>query len=774
MNEALAAWFTRHRFWLAFASLVLVAVMGYGLHHSEIRADYKIYFDDDNPYLQANEYLDDTFTSSENIAFLINPQKGDVFTRKTLTAIQELTEAGWRMPYASRVDSITNHQHTHAQGDQLTVEPLFENPAEMSREKIAECRKVALTEPLLKNNLVGADGEATMVSVRVILPEEEGNEERTARLVDEGRQLRAEFEQKYPHLEILLFGQQTINNTFNEMTVHDATVLTPIMFALLFAALLALFMVVGARGGTALAMAGATMLVIGLSSLAAMGAGGWLGISLNAATAVAPTIILTIAVADCVHILFAWLHARGTGIERVAAVRESLDINLQPVFLTSLTTAIGFLALNFSDTPPMRNLGTLTAIGVAIALLLSFTLLPALASVIPGHARGRGGAATSGAMRRLANEIITRRRLYFWGALVFAAVSLTGIPRNELNDSPQTYFDDSVEFPQASRFYEEQIGGFDRISFALDSNETNGINDPAFLNKVERFVNWLEQQPGVVHINSYTHVIKRLNRNMHADRQDWYRIPDSRQLAAQYLLLYELSLPQGLDLHTMIDQDKSALRIDIRLRDKAPQEVIAAEEHYSQWLADNIPEVDATPGSSTSIMFAHMGQRNINSMFTGNAVAVILIMLVLMLALRSWKLGLLSVLPNAIPALITIGLWGHFHGQVNMAVALIFVVSLGIVVDDTVHFLSKYLRARRTKGYEPDEAIRYAFDTVGNALVITTVVLTAGFLVLTASLFQVNAIMGMLVAITIVVALVFDFAFLPGLLMWLDRKRKTS
>jgi hypothetical protein len=774
MNEKLADWFTRHRFWLALVSLALVAALGYGLRYSEIRADYKIYFDDDNPYLQANEYLDDTFTSSENIAFLIEPQKGDVFTRETLTAIDELTDAGWRLPFAGRVDSITNHQHTYADGDRLVVEALFESPAEMSREKIAERREVALSEPLLKNNLVGAEGQATMVSVRVILPEEDGNEERTAKLVNQARELRAEFERKYPNLEILLFGQQTINNTFNEMTVHDSTVLTPIMFALLFIALLVLFMVVGARAGTALASAVATMVVIGLSSAAAMGAAGWLGVSLNAATAIAPTIILTIAVADCVHMLFSWLHARGTGVERVEAVRESLDINLQPVFLTSLTTAIGFLALNFSDTPPMRNLGTLTAIGVGIALLLSFTLLPALTSIIPGRTRSEGGATTSGPMRRLANEIIGRRRLYFWGALVVTAVALTGIPRNDLNDSPQTYFDESVEFPKASRFYENHIGGFDRISFALDSGETNGINDPAFLNRVESFVNWLEQQSGVVHINSYTYVIKRLNKNMHAGKQDWYRIPDDRQLAAQYLLLYELSLPQGLDLHTMIDQDKSALRIDVRLRGKDPHQVIAAEDRYSRWLDENLPDIEATPGSSTSIMFAHMGQRNINSMFTGNAVAVILIMLVLMLALRSWKLGLLSVLPNAIPALMTIGLWGHFRGQVNMAVALIFVVSLGIVVDDTVHFLSKYLRARRKKNYPPDEAIRYAFDTVGNALVITSLVLTAGFLVLAASLFQVNAIMGLLVAITILVALAFDFAFLPGLLMWLDRRKQDS
>ncbi len=774
MNQRLAAWLTRNRLLLAILSLALVALMGYGLRYSEIEADYKIYFDDDNPYLQANEYIEDTFTSTETIAFIVAPDDGNVFTRETLTAVDELTEAGWRMPFSNRVDSITNHQHTHAQGDQLTVEALFENPEQMSSEAIAERREIALREPLLVNNLVGKQGRATMVNVRVVLPEEEGNEQRTARIVDHARELRADFEQRYPGLEILIFGQQTINNTFNEMTVHDATVLTPIMFALLFAALWALFALVGAKIGTALGAAGATMVVIGLSSAAAMGVGGWLGISLNAATAIAPTIILTIAVADCVHILFSWLHARSSGLQRLEAIDESLDINLQPVFLTSVTTGIGFLALNFSDTPPMRHLGTLTAIGVATALLLSFTLLPALTGWITGNTRGRDGTTSSTAMRALADSIITHRRLCFWGALILAALALTGVTRNELNDSPQTYFDDTVEFPRAAARYEKHIGGFDRISYALDSDESNGINNPAFLKKVERFVDWLEEQPGVVHVNSYTHVIQRLNKNMHGDDPDWYRIPDNRQLAAQYLLLYELSLPRGLDLNTLMNSDKSALRIDIRLRGKAPHEVITAEQRYSQWLADHIPEVEATPGSSTSIMFAHMGQRNIDSMFTGNVVAVVLIMLVLMLALRSWKLGLLSVLPNAIPALITIGLWGHFHGQVNLAVALIFVVSLGIVVDDTVHFLSKYLRARRIQGYEPAGAIRYAFDTVGNALVITTLVLTAGFMVLAASHFQVNAIMGMLVAITIVVALVFDFAFLPGLLMWLDRKRQSA
>lgn len=771
MNERLARWFTRHRFLLALFSLLLTVGLGVGLKDSRIRADYKIFFEKDNPFLLANEYIEDSFTDTENIAFIIDPKEGSVFEPRTLEAIETITEDGWTMPYSSRVDSITNFQHTRAEGDQLIVEPLFEDAAALSQEELERRRKAALNEPLLVNNLLADDGHATMVSIRVVLPEKaEDKAARTREIVDRARELRDQYEQAYPFLNILVFGQVTINNSFNELSVHDSTVLTPIMFAILFGALVLLFVLIGARPGSALAASFSTMLVIGLSTIGAMGAAGWMGISLNPATAMAPTIILTIAVADCVHVLFAYLHNRRLGETRERAVFESLDINLQPVFLTSLTTAIGFLALNFSDTPPMQDLGTLTAIGVTLALLLSLALLPALASVMPANLRERGDPESS-AMEKLADFIIARHKLFFWGALAVTFLALTGIPRNKLNDSPQTYFDKTIEFRRAADFYEENLSGFDRISYALESGESYGINDPAFLHKVERFVTWLEEQPGVAHVDSYTYVIKRLNRNMHADDPDWHRIPDDRELAAQYLLLYELSLPQGLDLNTMIDTDKSALRINIRLRGKVPHEVIAAEKRFSDWLATNLPDLEATPGSSVSLMFAHMGQRNIDSMFTGNAVAIILITIVLAFALRSLKLGLLSVLPNAIPALVTIGLWGYFHGQVNLAVALIFVVTLGIVVDDTVHFLSKYLRARRKQQLPPEAAIRYAFKTVGNALVITSIVLSAGFMVLAQSHFQVNAIMGLLVAITIVVALTFDFLFLPGLLLRLDRKR---
>ncbi len=772
MGKTLAVWLTRHRNWLALASIILTLLLGYGLKYSFFQTGYRIFFAPDNPYLIANDYLEDTYTKSDSIAFIVTSRSGDLFTPDNLQAIETLTEEGWTFPYSMRVDSLTNYQYTWADEQGLVVENLFENAADMDDAEIQRRKAIALNEPVLINNLINPAGSVTLVSVTLQFDDDELDAgARDRRLVNMGRDLRDRYEAEYPDLKIHVFGQITINNTFNEMTEHDMSVFTPIMTAILFLALWLLFTVAGSTVLGSLLSATSVIIVITLSTIMAMGSAGWLGFGFNAVNAVAPTIILTIAVADCVHILFSYLNGLRAGKDKVAAMEESLDLNMQPVFLTSLTTAIGFLAMNFSDAPPMHSLGTLTAIGIVAAYILALALLPALAMWMPLKPRP-SVSGRSHLMEALANHVLRLRKVYFWGTLAFTLFALLGIQRNTLNDSTYTYFDETVPFYVAANYFEDNLSGFDTISYSLSCEQASCINEPDFLKQVDRFVGWLETQPHIAHVNAYTRVIKRLNRNLHDDDPDWHRVPDSRELASQYLLLYELSLPYGLDLNTQLNLDKSALRVDVRVRKQKPHEVIALEARISDWLAQELPDITATPGSSVSIMFAHMGQRNIDSMLIGNVIAIVLITLILIIALKSLRYGLISILPNALPALVTVGLWGYLNGELNLAVALIFVITLGIVVDDTVHFISKYLRARRDKGLSPDEAVRYAFANVGNALVITSIVLAAGFMVLAQSHFQVNAIMGLLVAITIAVALAFDFLFLPPLLERAERNKK--
>jgi predicted RND superfamily exporter protein len=263
--------------------------------------------------------------------------------------------------------------------------------------------------------------------------------------------------------------------------------------------------------------------------------------------------------------------------------------------------------------------------------------------------------------------------------------------------------------------------------------------------------------------------MRRLNMNMHADDPAWYRLPDERELAAQYLLLYEMSLPYGLDLNNQIDVAKSATRLIVSLENVSSNTLLGIERQAQEWLRENAPHLQSS-GASSAIMFAYIGQRNIHSMLRGTTFALVLISLVMIVALRSFRIGLVSLLPNLAPAAMGFGLWGLVSGQVGLGLSVVAGMTLGIVVDDSVHFLSKYLRARRERGLDAADAVRYAFHTVGTALLVTTLVLIAGFLVLTQSGFKVNADMGLLTAVTIALALVADFLLLPPLLMKVDRQ----
>ncbi|HHO59724.1 MAG TPA: RND transporter, partial [Thiotrichales bacterium] len=288
----------------------------------------------------------------------------------------------------------------------------------------------------------------------------------------------------------------------------------------------------------------------------------------------------------------------------------------------------------------------------------------------------------------------------------------------------------------------------------------------------KRFTTWLRSQPDVVHVYSYSDIIQRLNKNLHGDDPDWYRIPGNRQLAAQYLLLYELSLPYGLDLNDRINIDKSATRVTVTLKELSTSETRGFIRHSKAWLEANAPAYMVADPTGATVMFSYISQRNIESMLTGNLLAVGLIAIILMLSLRSASLGAMSLIPNTIPILMAFGLWGLLVGKVGMAAATVSATSLGIIVDNTVHFLTKYLRARREQGAEIPQAIRYAFQTVGTAVLVNAMILAAGFLVLTTSTFKVNEEMGLLTAMAIVIALVVDFFLLPALLMLGHRKQQ--
>ncbi len=762
MAKSYAEWLIRWRYLILIATLILVSAAAGGLQFITFKTDYRVFFSADNPQLLAFEELQNTYTKTDNVMFVLAPKDGQVFNRATLASVARLTEASWQMPWSLRVDSLTNYQHTSAEGDDLVVADLAADPQLLETEDFAAIRDIALNEPLLVHRLISENGQVTAVNVTIQLPDK-GTGEEVPEITAFARNLVKEIEADNPNLDVYLTGMVVMNNSFPEVSIHDQQTLIPIMFAVVLFTLVLLL-----HSFTAML---ATFLVIIFSILTAMGLAGWMGIALTPPSASSPTIILTLAVADCVHVLVTLLQGMRKGLEKTAAIVDSLRINMQPVFLTSLTTIIGFLSMNFSDAPPFRDLGNIVAIGVAMAFIFSVTFLPALVSVLPLRVRP-GGERNTQFVDRFSNFVVNYRNPLFWGMGIIVLVLVSFLPRNELNDEFIKYFDETVDFRTSTEFATENITGIYTIEYSLSQGESGGINEPAFLHDVERFAEWFRQQPHVLHVNSLTDIMKRLNKNMHGDDPDYYRLPGERNLAAQYLLLYEMSLPYGLDLNNQIDISKSSTRLTVSLESVSSNKLLSIEARAQQWLHDNAPYMKSG-GASPSVMFAYIGQRNIRSMLTGTSVALVLISLILIVALRSVKIGLISLIPNLAPAAMAFGLWGLFNGQIGLGLSVVMGLTLGIVVDDTVHFLSKYLRARREQGLNAEDAVRYAFHTVGIALLVTTLVLIAGFMVLTQSAFKINADMGLLTAITIGLALIADFIFLPPLLMKADRTARS-
>ncbi len=755
-------WVIRWRWLVLAAMLALTVVLGSGARLLTFDTSYRIFFGPDNPQLQAFDATEDIYSKLDNVFFAVEAKDGDAFNPQVMAAVEKITEAGWQLPYANRVDSVTNYQHTEAVNDDLLVAPLIEGATELPPEAFARARDIVLNEPLLLNRLVSEDARMVGVSVNFQLPGVSITE--TPDVVAAARALRDEVLAEHPEIRIYLTGANMLNNAFTEASVDDIKSLIPLVYLLMTVTMALLLRSVGATL--------ATLVIIGVSAAAGLGVAGFIGIGMSPPAATAPTIIMTLAIADSIHILVSMFFVMREGKSKQEALVESIRLNFVPVFLTSLTTVIGFLTLNFSDAPPLQDLGNITALGITAAFIYSVTILPALVAILPMSAP-LAKSRLSGSMIGIANFVIRRQKIVLWGMLAVSAVFLAAIPLNEPNDRFTEFFAEDIQFRTDNDYIVEHMAGLYSISYNLDVGEAGAVADPGYLQHLEDFTAFWEQFPEVTHVNSFATIMKRLNKNMHGDDPAYYRVPESRELAAQYLLLYELSLPYGLDLTNQVNIDKSGTRFNVTFENISSKETRRFTEMGEQWLRDNAPEM-AGYGVGVPVMFSYISERNINSMFKGMPIAIIGISLILIITLRSFKIGMLSLIPNLLPIGIAFGAWGMIDGEINFTMAMVMGMTLGIVVDDTIHFLSKYLRGRREQGYNVEEAVRYSLRTVGSAITVTSFILVAGFLLLTTSSFLPNSGNAKLTALAIGAALVADFLLLPALLLLLDRRQYTQ
>lgn len=766
----LNAWSTQHPFltvglWLACAAMALASLTG-------LRMDPTVdaWLKDGDTRLDGLVEFRAEFDAGRSLVIMLAAPAAELFSVSGMTALRRVHVGMEKIPGTVRVDSVVNFPYSTVNGDDLRVVDLLGHDGPLDSLRVRQVQQRALADERLQRRLINADGSAVLV-IATFVPDIDTDVALAEAAYKKGQALIHDVQQDHPQLEFMLSGAVGAMAAYFQAARQDAFVLLPLAFALAMLAMLAYLRFESGYWRTAFASVAAAFVLIVCAVVIPLGLMPALGIDATNAAIVIPVAILTLAVADCLHVLITFYQHRRAPMDRNAALLSSLRLNAEAVWITSLTTALGFLTLNISWALPYIVMGNLVALGVFLAWLGTNTLFPALLSLFPMRV-GRAGRADT-PMRTLAQWVIGSPRLIGFFGVCCLGVILVGAPQNRMNDAWLEYLRTSTPFGRDTQQIQEEFGGIASFDFVLSSNNPSGIYDPEFLSQVDAFASWLEKQPEVSHVQGIHTTIKRLNQDLHANDPDFYQIPELREEAAQYLLLYELSLPFGASLTNEVNLDKSALRLTAALLNSDSELILDVQQKVLAWFSEHAPEL-ATSGTGDSILFAELGQQLTTSMILNTILVMLAVTIAIYLIFGSLAYGLISLIVNSLPILLALGIWGLLVQDMGMGSALVFSMTIGIIVDFSVHFLSKFRIAQQDKGFATQQGIEYAFSTVGVALLVTTAVLSLNFGLLGLSDHKLNIYMGLLIAMTIIFALLCQLLFLPWLLMALDRLRQRS
>lgn len=737
-------------FWLVVLPTIVLAL---GVTNLRISAETRVLAGPDNPVRLDLEAFEARFAQNNNLLFVVDPGEGGVFTPEALAAINDITEEAWRLPRVSRVDSITNFPLIVSGEDEFGVQPLARGGLPMSTDEVAHARAQVVGEPWLEGLLVDHDGQVSGINTLFIIPSEATAEIAEIMAAVDGMLDR--LEAAHPDVQIHVTGNIALMNAFAESAHRDVTGLIPIAFVVV--ALIALFFL------RDLKLFGVLCVYLALCCLGAMGAAGWVGHVLNPATVAAPIIIMTLGLASMIHLMSGVQMARARTDTTTAAVDIALDESRNAIIITILTTMLGFLCMNFAASPPLRFLGNTVAVGLAIALGLAVFALPPIMRMMDLKPR----TIPAGFLADAIGFIDRRRALVLLVLISASAFAVMGAFKIRADDDFIRYFSERFEYRQASDFAEDNLTGLNLLEFAFESGESHGINDPTYFERLDEFTEWLRAQPGVEHVTSMSDKMMQLNAALTPGAAP-DSLPASSDMIAQYLLLYELSLPPGSDIADRIDADRRATRVTISMRHVTSADIRELNDEAGEWLAVHNPVEAQQAGHSINYFFARLSLANIQSMIGGTTLALVMISIIVLITLRDFRMGIVSLIANLLPPIVGFGIWGYTVGEIGLASSVVAAMTFGIVVDDTIHFLLRFKKEIQ-RGASEHEAVRIAYVSVGRAMIITSLALAGGFLLLMISGFEINASLGLFTSIIVMAALIMDLTLVPAMLLAMRR-----
>ncbi|HKP94823.1 MAG TPA: MMPL family transporter [Fibrobacteria bacterium] len=737
--------------------------------------DYHIWFDKKDPLLADNDRFEKIFAKEDILIVAATSKSGEIFTNANLAALRALTDSLWSVPYVSRVDGLANFNYTYSQGDDLRVED-FLTGIPYTPAALSEKRATALSDSVVSKFFVSKDAAVTQIMLRVIAPPDfpEAHAEARAR----AEALLASVGAASPDLEYKLGGTVMLNTAFSEFAERDSKKLVPFMFLFIIAVLAFLL-----RSFWATAIPVGILFTSILFPICLFV--GAFGFSLTNVNVTSMQILVSVAIADSVHMLTIFFQQLRAGHSREEAVIATVEKNLVPCFVTWFNTAVGFYTLIWQGIPPFADLGLFAGTGTLYAFLATIATLPALLSFIPWKVKpAKAGTDSKGLPQwpiALVDWVDAHKKAICYSSLGLTLASIALIFVIRVDNNSVHYFGKHTSFRKSAEYIDARISGTMPFEYGFSAGEANGIYSPAFLKKVERFQTYLASHPDYhfTHVTSIVDVVKRLNQTMHGGDPGFYRIPDrdsvtaegdtllARNLIAQYLLLYTLSLPQGMDLTNQISLDNGRLRVTAFQTNLNSSRQLEIAKEIDAWIRAEMPETEAR-SLGAPLIFANLMGIAIPGMILNLIGDFAIITLILLVTFRSFKSGIVSLIPNVWPIFIVYGIMGLSQYMVNLSVTLVGIITLGIAVDDTVHFMLHYNALVRA-GEPRKSAIVKTLQEEGTAIIFTSLILIAGFSVLMLSEFAINVDLGMWCTSVWALALLAEFILLPATLLYFDK-----
>lgn len=877
---ALGRWIA-HRPFVVLALIAAVsAVAVAGIVQLRVNNSNDIFFVEDDPLLQGHRAFQKVFGSDEFVLVFL---EGDVFKRPLLDAASDAVKRMEAMKYEgdpmfTNVLTPLNAPVIQAGTGSLKIGPVLKDAAAASDEELDAASKMLRSHPIYKNLIIRPDGKAA--ALVGTLRAEDAVEYQSA-VANEMFALA-----KDPRLQnanIRLVGNPIFKREIDTATAKEAALFGTLA---ILVALLALFLLFRRVRQVAAALA-----VVVLSVLWTLGLMAALGIEMNVISIILPLIVVIMGLGDSVHIINGFRHQRFLGKKRREAVIETLPETGIPCLLTSITTAIGFLAMLTAPVAPLRVLGVFIAIGVMFCLVLSCTLVPAVLAIgddVPSEeARAKGDqreaaidARFNALFGRLADVVVGHAPRFALGLAGFAIVVGIGAKDLVVESHPLYQFREDVSFRRDVQTVDDQLGGTTSVEVVIDTGQRRGVWDPEFVRRLDAYQSWIvsSQKDVVGAALSLADLLREIRFALSGTRE----LPSTRAEIAQLLLLYESG--EG-DLRLVADNEGRRARMSVRLRlasnnrnlelersllDKAAEifgdyqsatpavvvapaaaapaepeglvileadddetaaidggtpalagaadagnaaasgsdddDIVLILEEDAEVAADagavkvalntvspseqkglNAPakdkdaddqanaEANATSETAkvkvtlagTSQLFVHLAAYVVESQVQSFLIALAIIAVLMMLLMRSVALGLVVLLPNVLPIVCTYGFMGYTGLWVDYLTSTIAVGALGVAVDGTIHIGTRF-RRNREQGMDAHTAAHDVMVAVGRALVVTSIVLVAGFLVLLPSMLASLATFGALMGLCLALALVFDLVMTPAVLAWLN------